>query len=63
MRSEQEMMDLILTFAEHDGCIRAVAMCGSRMNEEPRRKRRGSSAGKKKSRGLFSFCRGCPAII
>jgi aminoglycoside 6-adenylyltransferase len=33
MRNEQEMMDLILTFAKDDDCIRAVTMEGSKMNK------------------------------
>lgn len=33
MRSEQEMMDLILTFAKGDGCVRIVTMEGSRLNK------------------------------
>ncbi|MDR2102952.1 MAG: aminoglycoside 6-adenylyltransferase [Treponema sp.] len=33
MRSEQEMMDMILAFARHDERIRAVTMEGSRLNK------------------------------
>lgn len=34
MRSEKEMMDLILNIANDDGRIRAVYMNGSRTNEK-----------------------------
>ena len=33
MRSEQEMMDIILTFAKNDDCIRVVTMEGSKLNK------------------------------
>ncbi|MDR1220079.1 MAG: aminoglycoside 6-adenylyltransferase [Treponema sp.] len=33
MRSEQEMMDLIATFAKNDDCVRVVTMEGSRLNK------------------------------
>jgi aminoglycoside 6-adenylyltransferase len=33
MRSEQEMIDLIVTFAKNDACVRVVAMEGSRLNK------------------------------
>ena len=33
MRSDQEMMDIILTFAKNDDCIRVVTMEGSKLNK------------------------------
>ena len=33
MRSEKEMLDIILTFAKNDDCIRAVIMEGSKLNK------------------------------
>jgi aminoglycoside 6-adenylyltransferase len=33
MRSDREMMDLVVTFAKNDDCIRAVTMEGSRLNK------------------------------
>jgi aminoglycoside 6-adenylyltransferase len=33
MRTEREMMDMILTFAKNDNCIKVVTMEGSKLNE------------------------------
>ncbi|MCL1930769.1 MAG: aminoglycoside 6-adenylyltransferase, partial [Treponema sp.] len=33
MRNEKEMLDIILTFAKNDDCIRAVIMEGSKLNK------------------------------
>ena len=33
MRTKKQMMDLILNFAQKDGRVRAVAMNGSRLDE------------------------------
>jgi aminoglycoside 6-adenylyltransferase len=39
MRNEQEMMDLIITFAKKDDCVRVVTMEGSRLNKNAPRDR------------------------
>lgn len=32
VRSKEEVMNLILNYAKNDGRVRAVGMCGSRVN-------------------------------